>query len=511
MGILDINKVMLNFEKNMNKVNIAGIEKTEERLKSLKNFKLIDIYEFFSHLDARDVPYVSWKNNHELDKFFDGDSDLDIYIPKSYKQKFIKIATKNSWIAAVNPVAEFAHIEHFYNIGDNGKIYHLHVYFKVITGESWIKEFDLPMGGYLIENRRKHDKHGIYVLNDESQAYLFVLRHIIKCGSISSRALYLKDCESYRLEWELCNYRVDELRGHGPILLDGAICNSGLLNDFQLSGFINSFMFRNKISPFLRIKYFLLPIYRIVSFASRAINKLFFNRKKVLKPRGLVIAISGVDGSGKSSMVDLINSSLSSFLTIRRLSLGKPQGKLIEFIRKLFSNNKPKITPPSKEDSFHEVGLFKSISLLVLAVLRLFESWKSQYYINNGYVILVDRWPTREFGKMDGPKIYVNNTSSTLVKLFSKFEGLIYKTIPAADVCFFLEVSVDTAIKRNSMRIKDDKETESEIRERHMENKMIKPITKKFIRFNNDGPLEEKKKELLLLVRHELVNVNIYQ
>ena len=34
MGILDINKVMLNFEKNMNKVNIAGIEKSEERLKS---------------------------------------------------------------------------------------------------------------------------------------------------------------------------------------------------------------------------------------------------------------------------------------------------------------------------------------------------------------------------------------------------------------------------------------------------------------------------------------------
>ena len=98
-----------------------------------------------NEIDMSSIPYVSWKNNHELDKFFNGDSDLDIYIPKAYKQKFINIATKNSWIAAVNPVAEFAHIEHFYNIGDNGKAYHLHVYFKVITGESWIKEFDLPL------------------------------------------------------------------------------------------------------------------------------------------------------------------------------------------------------------------------------------------------------------------------------------------------------------------------------------------------------------------------------
>ena len=464
-----------------------------------------------SALDDEEVPYVSWKNNHEIDKFLNGDSDLDIYIPIDYKEKFINIATQNSWIIMANPVAKFPYIEHLYFIGDNRKIYHLHVYYKVITGESWIKEFDLPIGDYLIGNRRKHDEYGIYVLNEKSQAYLFVLRDIIKCGSIPSRLLYLKDRESYRLEWELCNYNVDKLRGYGPILLDGAICNSGLLNGFHLSGFINSFMFRNKITPFLRIRYFLLPFYRIVSFINRATNKLFFNRKKVLSPKGVVISISGVDGSGKSSMVDSINSNLSKFLTIKRLSLGKPQGKLIEFIRKLFSNKKPKNILPSENNFLHEVGLFKRISLLVLSFLRLFESWKSQYYISKGYVVLVDRWPTKEHGKMDGPKIYASNTSNSLVKLFSKLEKMIYNAIPKADICIFLEVSVDTAIKRNSMRIKDDKETENEIRERHMQNKNIKPIAKKNIRFDNDGLFEEKKKELLLLVRNELVNINIYR
>jgi len=475
----------------------------------IEKYQDIEAFNILKLITKSNIPYVSWKNNHEIDKFLNGDSDLDIYIPIKCKEKFINIAVQNSWIIVINPIAKFPNIKHLYFISDNGKTYHLHVYFKVITGESWIKEFNLPMEDYLIDNRHKHDEYGIYVLNNKAQAYLFAVRHIIKCGSISSRTLYLKDCESYKLEWELCNYKVDELRGYGPILLDSAICNSGLLNDFHLSGYINSALFRKKLRPFLRIRYFLLPFYRIESFIVRATNKLFFNRKKVLSPRGLVIAISGVDGSGKSSMVDLIDSSLTKFLTIRRLSLGKPQGKLIEFIRKLLSNSKSKTTLPSKGGSFHKVSLFKSISLLVLAILRLFESWKAQYYINNGYVVLVDRWPTREFGKMDGPKIYIDNTSSGLVRLFSKLEGLIYKAIPAADICFFLEVSVDTAIKRNSMRIKDDKETESEIRERHMENKMIRPITKKFIRFNNDGPFEEKKKELLLLVRDELVNVNI--
>ena len=462
-------------------------------------------------IDNANIPYVSWKNNHEIDKYLNGDSDLDIYIPIKCKEKFLNIATHNSWIVVINPIAKFPNIKHLYFISDNGKIYHLHVYFKVITGESWIKEFNLPMEDYLIDNRHKHDEYGIYVLNNKAQAYLFAVRHIIKCGSISSRALYLKDCESYRLEWELCNYKVDELRGYGPILLDGSICNSGLLNDFHLSGYINSALFRKKLRPFLRIRYFLLPFYRIESFTVRAINKLFFNRKKILKPKGVVITISGVDGSGKSSMVDSIDFYLSKFLTIKRLSLGKPQGKLIESLRKLFSSKKLTTNSSYKENSFHDRGLFKGASLLVLAILRLFESWKSQYYINKGYIVLADRWPTREHGKMDGPKLYASNTSNGLVKFISKLEEMIYKAIPTADVCFFLEVSVDTAIKRNSMRIKDDKETESEIRERHMQNKGIRPITKKIIRFDNNGLFEERKKELLLLVRDELVNVNIYQ
>jgi thymidylate kinase len=469
------------------------------------------VTDFLNLLDNSGISYVSWKNNHEIDKSLSGDSDLDIYIPIEFKESFINIAIQNSWIIVVNPIAKFPYIEHFYLISDNGKVYHLHVYFKVITGESWIKEFELPIGSCLIDDRCKHDKYGIYVLSGKSQAYLFAIRHLLKCGSISSRILYNKEIKSYKSEWVLCNYDAGKFQKYGAISLEGFIDSSGLLDDFRMSSYFNSFMFRIKLTPYLRLNYGTLPVYRLISFFSRLFNKFFFKKKKMIEGKGMVIAISGVDGSGKSSMVDSIDTCLSKFLTIKRLSLGKPQGKLIEFVRKFFSSKKTETNSPSKENSFHDTGLFKGASLLILAVLRFFESWKSQYYINKGYVVLVDRWPTRECGKMDGPKVYAGSASNILVKLFSKFEKVIYSAIPKADVCIFLEVSVDTAIKRNSMRIKDGKETESEIRERHIQNKRVRPIAKKNIRFDNDGLFEEKKKELLLLVRNELANASIYQ
>ena len=207
-------------------------------------------------------------------------------------------------------------------------------------------------------------------------------------------------------------------------------------------------------------------------------------------------------------MVDLLDSCLSSFLTSKRLSLGKPQGKVIEFFRKLLFN-KSSIRLSSKENFSQSTGVFRSLLQIFLAILRLYESWKSQYYINKGFVVLVDRWPTNELGKMDGPKISESNNSNLIIKLLSRIEKKIYNSIPAADICFFMEIPIDEAIKRNEMRIKDGKETESEIRDRYIKNKMIRPIVKKYISFNNDGPLGEKGDELLALVSNELSKKNL--
>ena len=102
-------------------------------------------------------------------------------------------------------------------------------------------------------------------------------------------------------------------------------------------------------------------------------------------------------------------------------------------------------------------------------------------------MVLVDRWPTNDFGKMDGPKIVGLGTGSRLINSLAMFEKTIYERIPPADICFYLEVDIDEARKRNFERVKDGKETDEMIIMRHQNNQETIPITNRLIRFTNNG------------------------
>jgi len=457
------------------------------------------LLKFLKVLDSSNVSYVSWKNNHELDLALSGKTDLDILIFDTTFLDFNAIANSHGWIEMENPVAKFESISHYFKVNEDATIWHLHVYFGVITGDGWIKEYDLPLKEFLFMNLKRDTRSGVFVLNRTAQAYIFVIRHLIKSGSFFSRLIYGRELDSYREEWSKCRVAVDDLHGVGPISIDGWIKDSGLFQTFRQPKYSVAYTYRHFLHQYLRYKSFSLPPRRLMSLFRRASNKLVSKNKKKFTNGGIIVAISGADGAGKSTMIAGLHCLYSSFLDCKIFTLGKPQGKFLEFIRSIIRRRAKFHSTPSNL-SLKQSSMTDAILASALAFLRLRKALVVVKKAREGNMVLVDRWPTHNFGKMDGPKIIDLRAGNSLVSFLASVEQWIYKKIPQADICFYLEVDIDDAIKRNQERAKEGKETDEEIVMRHQNNQETVPICNKLIKFSNNGPY----KEMFPILAHDI-------
>ena len=446
--------------------------------------------EFLKVLEKSNVSYISWKNNHELNFALTGECDLDILIFNTSINDFNIIAHQNGWIEMENPVAKFKSIYHYFKVNQDSTISHLHVYFELITGDGWIKEYDFPLKDFLFKNRKIDKRSGVFILNRKAQAYIFFIRHLIKSGSFFSRYIYKRELDSYREEWSECGVSAIDLHEIGPISIDDYIKDSGLTQKFHLPRFMVAFNFRQYLRQYLRYKTSTLIFRRNISFLRRLFNKLISRNKKKFIGGGIVVAISGSDGAGKSSMIIGLSDLYSSFLDCQIYTLGKPQGKLLELARS-FIRRKDRIEPKHLYTLKKQSSLKDAILACILAFLRLRKASIAVRKAREGNMVLVDRWPTNSHGKMDGPKIINYKTRNSLVSFLASVEQSIYEKIPEADLCFYLEVDIDDALKRNHERVKEGKESDEEIVLRHQNNQQTTPICKKLIKFSNTGPYKE--------------------
>ena len=446
--------------------------------------------EFLKVLERSNVSYVSWKNNHELNFALAGECDLDILIFNTSVDDFNIIAHQNGWIEMENPVAKFKSIFHYFKVNQDSTISHLHVYFELITGDSWIKEYNFPLKDFLFTNRKSDKRSGVFILNRNAQAYIFFIRHLIKSGSFFSRYIYKRELDSYREEWSKCRISAIDLHGTGPISIDDYIKDSGLNQKFHQPRFMVAFNFRQYLRQYLRYKTLTLIFRRNISFFRRLFNKLISRNKKKFIGGGIVVAISGSDGAGKSSMIVGLNNLYSSFLDCKIYALGKPQGKLLELARS-FIRRKDRIKQKHSYTLKKQSSLKDAILACTLAFLRLRKASIAVKKARKGNMVLVDRWPTDSHGKMDGPKIINYKIRNSFISFLASLEQSIYQKIPEADLCFYLEVDIDNALKRNHERVKEGKESDEEIVMRHQNNHDIIPICKKLIKFSNTGPYKE--------------------
>lgn len=462
--------------------------------------------DLLAELDARGVPYVSWKDNHDLARALAPAGEIDLFVPASHHEKFTNLVRNAGWLRVDNPVAQYPDVEHWYASDPGSGFFHLHVYFRVITGESWLKEYLLPLDDFMIEHRVRSEEFGVWILSAEAQRQLFVLRHLLKGGSVTSRLNYRRTIGSFQDEWAQIRPEgvVDALEIPGGQTVSAR--RAGLTGErIALPKTRYARGVRRLVRPYLRFNAWTLPLRRAASFTRRLWNRLVRKERKLISGGGLIVAVSGVDGSGKTTTMEAAAQHFGRFLTVRCVHLGRPQGPILERLRRIL-RSRPQVAEAKASRTNVMVGSRPSqsrrspmrvISAVLLALLRLRASHRARKTADRGILVLADRWPSSTPGKVDGPRLDTIEGGGPVYRLAQRIEHWAYGRMARADACFWFEVKVETAIARNEARIKAEKESADDIRRRYEASQGVRPIAREVVTFENDGAFEDARRRFI--------------
>jgi len=433
----------------------------------------------FKALHAADVMFCNWKGNHAVESHLDGDGDLDLFVPLRCKAEFEKIVEGKGFRRVISFQGDHEFIEHYYGLDESTfKFSHIHVYFKIVTGEHVSKNYILPLDRYILANLNTCSN--LPTMNVMGGRSIFLTRYYLKIGSLYGLFQLWREIDKYLNEWNFFgNYNENDYENILELGLSSSeICQ--MSDTYESSSFYRkillSLRLKRKLKKFRRKSYFQLIGYNIVNFTFRLLNRLVFKKKKLLSP-GIVVAICGLDGSGKSSLVSSLEASFSKHFSVKTLHLGRPSSNIVTILINpfiaLYSFYKGLKATKNKNNAYNfnnKISIIYALRSVLLAYDRKTQTVKAYKLSKNGYLVLCDRYPGLEQGKMDSPRIPIDETRGFLYNFCYKLEQKLYKSMKPAEIIFQLSVPLKVAIDRNNKRKKFGKETEDELRERFLLN-----------------------------------------
>lgn len=122
-----------------------------------------------------------------------GQTDIDLLIHRRDATLFRTILSQLGFRPAVAQDGEsFLSVEHFFALDEeSGVLVHVHAYFRVITGESLVKNYRLPIEEMLLQNTREVDS--VRVPTKSAELVVFTVRMMMKHTSVVELALLARD------------------------------------------------------------------------------------------------------------------------------------------------------------------------------------------------------------------------------------------------------------------------------------------------------------------------------
>lgn len=458
------------------------------------NYKI----KLFDEINKQNINYVIWKNINLLDKFFNGKENLDIYVESFFKKKLQSILKKNNCLKVNSTIINHNHIDHYLYFFED-KILHIHAYFRLFTGSSISKNYDLTNYYNFFDNKFFDKKYGLWIMDYNLQMILFKIRLAIKKDTFLGRYMIRRDIVNLKEEYEflVSNWNLNKINN-----LKKNIINANIdFKNLSLSYSENQNILK-EVALFRTKSFFRTKIDEII-FLYRIILKKIFKFKKFKLKNKVIIFISGPDASGKSTISLKLKNIFNNYIETKIYNIAKPYPIiLINFLikNKYFINKKKNYTI-NKDNKVNKISIRKVIRDLNLSFLRFIYSiiiFRFSFFKN---IIILDRYVSENINDINGPRI--NYKNKKYLKFFSFLELFFYKNIKTLEIEYQLNTSLDNCLLRNNLRKKNIIKTSDEVSDRFLQFKKSKFKVNKTIFIDNN-------KDIKISVNEIMKNIFIY-
>lgn len=435
-----------------------------------------------------EIQYCLWKGSQFVADGMAGVDDLDLLVAKADFAAMVATLAEHGFKRCESTSGlDLPGVFHYYGYdSDTQRFVHVHLYTRLLTGESLVQTHWLPFESMLLEKGEMRD--GVRVTSRSAELAVFVLRMMIKSGSLleilwfGDRSRAVKD----KLDWLLSGTDVQSayahLAKHNTRISQDLFLRSACsltLGRLRVGRFLLGRTVRGRLRGYSRFGFF----GRLSQYSRLVYSKLQHlatrrRARKFIRPEGCVIAFVGADATGKSTLISDTQAWLGDVFVTERYHVGKPRSSWLTMPVNLMLPVARLVFPRLRGNGVAKPDSASRRASLLQAFRAVAVAWDRHHLLRKvhrkaatGITVICDRYPSMCPGAMDSPRLQDRKRGAglkgRLIDVMTRWEKEIYSRNPPPDVVVKLTVPIDVARERNAIRNKQDKHADDELTFRH--------------------------------------------
>ena len=385
----------------------------------------------FEYFDLNNQKLIIWKSFDRLEESLSGGTDFDLLLVQGDGDILLGLLEERGWTKFIaEKWRRFRNIHDYFKVflDEEGKsvIIHFHVHEVVRTGQRFTKSLEINNELFMDQLTIKN---GFETVREGFDLEMKVVRASYKLTILDLVLSFLRfNSDSiYKYRKEILRSSKESVKGLSSELFSEYFSTKSTLKFLYANMKIRNRYKEFKIKKLLKNYYFKL-IYSKISSGGKFPNK------------GFLFSFIGVDGSGKTTMIENVDALLSNQIKIKTIYMGIP--KSIKTIRSRLYKIKTVFIKESSESKtgedepkiFSEKRFINTIFSLIVSIIKTFKILQIYAYKKLNYIVITDRYPME--GIADDLPQWKNS-------YFRKYEMKINKLFIKPDKIFLLYANLE--------------------------------------------------------------------